>query len=149
MAQAVISKERTVEEILAKRGLSGFAKVNEEGGTFVLAVFYNPETKEYQSVIVRDYDYFDKSRDDDELYYIPIDEDVRRIWMHDNGHILVGDLVVVEKGRNVRIGTVAYVNAIRPVYNKYHRVVNHSVYLSSGEKTYLNNIRLVNMEKGE
>lgn len=145
MAQTVLEK-KTVEDILIENGLEGYGKVNQEGGCFILAGFYNPTTKDYQSMVVRDYDYFDKSHDNDDLYYMDIDEDIRRIWMHDNGHILEGDLVVVTKGRGVRIGTVAYVKAIKPYYDKYHRVQAHFVYLSNGERTYLSNIRLASTD---
>lgn len=49
--------------------------------------------------------------------------------------ITVGDLVVVDKGQSIRVGTVAFVKDIR----------DKVVYLSSNEKTSLSNIRLVKL----
>lgn len=57
---------------------NGFYKVAQTGGTYVVATFYNPETGDMKSKCVRDYDYSDCSRDDDELYYMEINEDVRK-----------------------------------------------------------------------
>ena len=47
----------------------GFFKVKQDGGTFICATFFNPVTKEEFSECVRDYDYSDYSRDNDDLYY--------------------------------------------------------------------------------
>ena len=54
--------------------MDGFFKVAENGGTYVTGVFYNPTTGEVKHELLRDYDYADGSRDNDELYYMPIDE---------------------------------------------------------------------------
>ena len=48
--------------------MEGFFKVKQSGGSYVVAVFYNPYTGETRSECVRDYDYGDCSRDNDELY---------------------------------------------------------------------------------
>lgn len=56
----------------------GFYKVAQNGGCYISATFYNPDTKEVVSCCVRDYDYADCSRDNDELYYIEIDEEVKK-----------------------------------------------------------------------
>lgn len=142
MTQAVEIR-KTVEEIMNENGLSGYRKVSQDGGTYVVASFWNSETHDFKTKCVRDYDYFDKSRDNDDLYYLDIDEDAKRDWLHSQGRILVGDMVVVEKGRKVRVGTVAYVRDIKPCYDKYSRVQCHFCYLSNGERTYLHNVRLV------
>ena len=84
--------------------MEGFFKVKQSGGSYVVAVFYNPYTGETRSECVRDYDYGDCSRDNDELYNMPIDEEVRSLWLHSQGQILAGDTVEVFKGRKVPRG---------------------------------------------
>ena len=49
-----------------------FYKVRQEGGSYVVATLYNPITKESKTICVRDYDYFDCSRDNDKIYYMDI-----------------------------------------------------------------------------
>ena len=61
--------------------MEGFFKVNQSGGSYVTAEFYNPTTGETRSECVRDYDYGDCSRDNDELYNMPIDKEVRTLWL--------------------------------------------------------------------
>ena len=39
-----------------------------DGGTFITADFFNPITGEEKNLCIRDYDYADCSRDNDELY---------------------------------------------------------------------------------
>lgn len=123
--------------------MDGFYKVNESGGTFVVATFYNPATGEEFTKCVRDYDYSDGSRDDDKLYYMPIDDDARADWMHRHGHILVGDTVMVYKGRKVPAGTTGTVVHVRPVYDRYKRHVADYVVLDSGVSTNVDNCVLV------
>ena len=117
----------------------GFYKVEQHGGFYVSAVFFNPVTKEEYSVCVRDYDYMDCSRDDDELYYMDINQDVEKVWKHHNGEILVGDKVVVVKGRKIPHGTVGTVKYIRPYYDCYHRWVADYAYFAEGGKTNVQN----------
>ena len=139
MAQAI----KTVDEIMEAHDLAGYRKVSHSGGTYVVGGFYNPATKDYQTRLIRDYDYADCSRDDDELYYMDIDEDMVRQMKHDQGMILEGDMVVVHKGRNVRVGTIGYVTSIHPWKDKYGRVQCYKVTLSGGERTYLHNVKLL------
>jgi len=94
--------------------MEGFFKVDQSGGSYVTAEFYNPTTGETRSECVRDYDYGDCSRDNDELYNMPIDKEVRTLWLHSRGQILAGDTVEVVKGRKVPRGTIATVKSIRP-----------------------------------
>lgn len=143
MAQVYEIKEKSVEQIMAEHGLAGYRKVLHEGGTFVFGGFYNPETKDFTTRCIRDYDYSDCSRDDDDLYYMEIDEEAVRKMKHDQGFILEGDLVVVYKGRNVRIGTIGYIREIKPWKDKYGRTQSYKVTLSGGERTYLHNVRLL------
>ena len=85
---------------------NGFYKVAQDGSCYISATFYNPSTKEIISCCVRDYEYSDGSRDNDDLYYMEINEEVKRKWLHDKGIILAGDVIQVIKGRKVPIGTI-------------------------------------------
>ena len=122
--------------------MDGFFKVAENGGTYVTGVFYNPETGMVKHELLRDYDYADGSRDNDELYYMPINEEARTLWLHSMGRILVGDVVEVYKGRKVPVGTVGRVKDIKPYKDRYGRTVADYVYFEDGQKTNIDNCRL-------
>lgn len=122
---------------------SGFYKVAQDGSCYISATFYNPDTKETISRCVRDYDYADCSRDNDELYYMEIDEEVKKQWLHDKGIILVNDVVEVIKGRKVPIGTIARVTDKKPYKDKYGRTQAIYVYLDNGMKTNEDNCKLI------
>lgn len=123
--------------------MQGFFKVDQRGGSYVVAEFYNPETGETRSECVRDYDYGDCSRDNDELYNMPIDEGVRRIWLHSRGQILIGDTVEVFKGHKIPKGTVATVKDIKPYHDRYGRCLAHYAYFTDGQRTNIENCRLL------
>lgn len=123
--------------------MEGFKKVAQSGGTFIVATFYNPETGEIKSQCVRDYDYADGSRDNDELYDMPIDEEARKQWFHSKGIILEGDTVEVVKGRKVKVGTVAVVTGKREIKDRYGRWLADYVILDNGEQTNVDNCRIV------
>lgn len=120
----------------------GFFKVAQSGGSYVTATLYNPTTGEDKIVTVRDYDYADCSRDNDEVYNTPINDEVRRVWLHKGGHILVGDTVEVVKGRKVKVGTIAIVKEIRPYYDRYGRWVADYLYFTDGQRTNINNCKM-------
>lgn len=122
---------------------NGFKKVAQSGSIFITAVFFNPETKETYNQCVRDYDYADGSRDDDEAYYMPIDEEAVRAWKRFNGVIQVGDKVEVIKGRKVPIGTIAEVTDIYDWKDNYGRVQTRYAVLSNGQKTSVDNCKIV------
>ena len=103
------------------KNMTGFYKVAESGRTLVTGIFYNPETKEERFETLRDYDYSDCSRDNDELYYMLINEKVRWQWNRDRSIIQKGNEIKVAKGRKVLIGTVSKVIDIKPFYDKYNR----------------------------
>lgn len=116
-----------------------FKKIMQTGGTYVVATFYDPETKETMTKCVRDYDYSDCSRDDDELYYMPIDDEALRMYRHDNGIISIGDTVKVVKGRTIEHGFIGKVTNIRPCTDKYGRWLADYVYFDDGRKININN----------
>lgn len=126
----------------------GFYKVAQSGGSYVVATFYNPNTGEERTKRVRDYDYGDGSRDDDELYYMEIDEEVRKIWLHKNGVILPGDRVKVVKGRKIPKGTEAVVERFFDWKDQYGRVQTRYVIFTDGRKTSVSNLVLIT-EEGE
>lgn len=121
----------------------GYKKVAESGGTYVVATFFNPETKEWYSDCVRDYDYDDGRNDDDEAYYAPIDEDAKREWLHACGVIQPGDTVKVVKGRKIPIGTVAVVDHLFKWKDCYGRVQTEYAVFEDGRKTSVANLMIV------
>lgn len=122
---------------------AGFYKVAESGGSYIVDTFYNPVTKESYTECVRDYDYSDCSRDKDDLYYMDIDEDARRAWLHDRGIILKGDRVMVVKGRKIPLGTVAEVVDIYDWKDRYGRTQTTYAVFADGRKTNIDNCILV------
>lgn len=121
-----------------------YYKVSHEGSTFVTGYFYNPITKESKRLVLRDYDYDDGSRDNDELYYMPINEEARKIWLHDNGVIQIGDTVKVVKGRKIEIGTIAKVVSFSEWKDRYGKAQCTFVHLDNGQRTNVCNCELLN-----
>ena len=70
------------------------------------------------------------------IFKIP---DVSRLWKKHNGVIQTGDRVMVVSGRKVPIGTVAKVESIRPMNDRYGRWVVDYVYLDNGMRTNITN----------
>lgn len=123
---------------------SGFRKVAQDtDGTIINAYFFNPSTGLDYTVCVRDFDYDDKRRDNDTLYFMPIDEVARKAWRRHKGIVSVGDTVEVYKGRKVPRGTIAVVVDEYPYYDCYGRWRAHYVVLDNGMKTNICNCRLV------
>lgn len=120
-----------------------FYKVSHHGGTLITGDFFNPITGEEKHEVLRDYEYSDCSRDNDELYYMQINEEVRRIWQHKHGAILQGDIVEVFKGRKIPIGYIGKIKAIKPFYDRYNRWQANYIYFEDGQKTNINNVRLI------
>lgn len=125
-----------------------FYKVGMSGGSYIVALLYNPVTHETKTRCARDYDYSDCSRDDDELYYMPIDEEARTAYRKhlnslDGGHVEAGDVVEVVKGRKVKIGTVGKVVRVYDWMDCYKRVQATYAVLEDGQKTSVYNCRIV------
>lgn len=121
----------------------GFYKVAQNGGIYVTALFVNPETWEVKSVCVRDYDYADGSRDNDDLYYMPIDEDVAEAYRKHCGIVAAGDVVEVYKGRKIPLGTIAKVIRVYDWKDQYGRAQTRYAVFEDGRKTSVYNCRII------
>ena len=123
---------------------NGFYKVAENNGGVCIGTFFNPNTMESFSKRVWDID-DDRLLWDEEiqtLRFLPINEDIRRIWMHHNGEILIGDTVEVVKGRKIPIGYIGIVEKIKPFYDRYGRWQANYIYFADGKRTNYNNCKL-------
>lgn len=122
-----------------------FYKVGESGFSLTIATFFNPITKESFSQRVWDIDDDRLLYDDEvqELRDMPINETVKRAYLHHNGRILTGDTVKVIKGRKMPIGYVGTVENIKPYYDKYHRWQANYIYFADGQRTNINNCMLI------
>ena len=120
-----------------------FYKVTHTGGSYVTGTFFNPVTKETKVEVLRDYDYNDCSRDNDELYYMDINEEALVAYKHHNGVICVGDNVKVVKGRTIEKGFIGTVKAIREYTDRYGRWLADYIYFTDGRKINKANCELV------
>lgn len=126
------------------KNYKGFYKVAENNGGVCVCTFFNPDTLASFSKITWDIDN-DRLLDDEEiqiLRYLSIDEDIRILWKHHNGCILVGDTVEVFKGRKMPVGYIGKVKAIRPFYDRYGRWQANYIYFEDGQRTNENNCKL-------
>ncbi len=121
---------------------AGFFKVAHSGGSYITADFYNPATKEYTSQCVRDYDYEAYVKDNDELYYMQIDEAAKRAYLHEEGIILVGDFAEVVKGRTIEHGFIGKVIAKKEYKDRYGRFLANYIYFEDGRKINVDNCKL-------
>ena len=125
-----------------------YYKVNQTGGSYVVALYYNPITHATKTVLARDYDYSDASRDNDEVYYEPINEiakeDYRRYLNSQSyGFVSVGDTVQVVKGRKVPIGTIAKVVRVYDWRDCNGRVKATYAEFSDGRRTSVYNCLII------
>lgn len=120
-----------------------FYKVKQDGGTFIVATFFNPITREVKTECVRDYDYSDCSRDNDTLYYMPIDEEARHLYLRHIGVVSAGDMVKVVKGRKIPVGTVARVQRLFDYRDQYGRTVTRYAVFEDGQKTSVSNLVII------
>lgn len=123
--------------------INGFYKVAENGFSITEATFFNPETGESFSKIVWDMDDDRVAWDAGQYRDLPINETVSRLWKRHNGVIQTGDRVMIVSGRKVPIGTVAKVESIRPMNDRYGRWVADYVYLDNGMRTNITNCVLI------
>ena len=123
----------------------GFYKVAENNGGVCTGVFFNPETLETFSKITWDIDrpYINDDEEIEILRYLPINENIRKIYLHHIGRILEGDKVEVFKGRKIPVGYQNIVKEIKPFYDKYGRWQANYIYFADGQRTNYDNCRLV------
>ena len=115
----------------------------EDNGGVCVGTFFNPDTKESFSEITWDIDrpYINDERVEI-LRYLPINGEVKRIYLHHIGRILEGDSVEVFKGRKIPVGYVGVVKSIKPFYDRYGRWQADYIYFADGQKTNYNNCKL-------
>ena len=123
--------------------INDFYKVAQDGGIYITATFYNPDTEEYFTTCVRDYDYADCSRDKDELYYKSINEEVTKEFYHHFGKLYEGDTVEIYKGRKLPIGAVKTIARFYDYKDCYGRVQTTYVVFTDNTKTSITNIKLI------
>ena len=116
-------------------------KVAQSGNTFITATLFNPVTLESRNEIARDYD--EPRNDNDEIYYMPINEDALRAWRSHNGIMQDGDKVRVIKGRKYPVGTEFIVRAVYPMRDKYDRWVADYAYFVGGGKCNVANLEII------
>lgn len=114
--------QHEVNQIVWRRFGVGYFKISQKGGTLVTATFWNPFTDDAKCVTVRDYEY-PGDRDDDELYNLPICEDMRRLHERGEGRLVEGDRVRVVRGRKVPIGSTGVIQSFSSVNDRYGRRV--------------------------
>ena len=123
----------------------GFYKVEQSGGSFQTAKFFNPYTGAFFSSQVGDLDndmvHYNKFYS--ELRDIKINKDVSWLWKRCNGVVQEGDKIKVVKGKTIPKGTTAKVRAIYPFRNKYKMWVADYAYLDNGQKINVNNVEIV------
>lgn len=120
-----------------------FYKVDMSGGSYVTALYYNPVTHETKSILARDYDYSDCSRDNDDVYFEQIDENARRLYLRHLGVFSVGDFVEVVKGRTLPHGYKNKVVKISDYKDKYGRYIATYLYFNDGNKINAANCKLM------
>ena len=125
----------------------GWKKIGQEGGTYIIATFWREDTDETISTCVRDYDYADCSRDNNELYYMDIDTEAwdRYARKHMNG-IFKGDIVEIYKGRK-SLGTRGKVVDKYQYRDRYGRFVAMYLVLDNGIRVQQQNCKVVEERK--
>ena len=121
----------------------GWRKIGERGGSLVVADLYNIATGETDSVVVRDYEYSDCSRDCDSWYNMPIDQNALTAYKRSHGIIFPGCKIMVIAGRKVPRGTVATVEKLRAVKDRYGRHVADYAILDNGQATNVENCVMI------
>ena len=119
----------------------GYRKIGQTHGAIAEALFYNPNTDDWFTVIVDDVDDYGKFKP--ELYRMPVDETLYQVYRRKRGIIRVGDTVEVYKGRKIPRGTIAVVVREYDWRDCYGRVRTHYVVFEDGRKTNVENCRLV------
>lgn len=122
----------------------GWRKITpDSGGSYVTTTLFNVNTGEVESICVRDYDYSDGSRDCDEWYYAPVDEEAYLAYCKKFGIVAVGLKAMVVKGRKIEKGYVGEVVKMRKVNDKFGRFLANYVVFADGKSTNVANCVLV------
>ena len=118
-----------------------FYKVEQHGGSFITATFYNPVTQEERHEVVRDYD--DDRSMYNPLYDVSINEEAKWFWNRKRGVIQPGDTVRVVRGRKYPVGTEFKVHSVYPYYDKYQRFIANYAYFVGGGKCSTSNLTII------
>lgn len=122
--------------------MEGWAKIAQDGGTFVTGKFWNSQLKEAVCLVLRDYEY-NGERDNDYLYYMQVDPEAIRDYKRFKGIVQDGDTVKVIKGRTLPKGFTGTVKEIYPVNDRYGRLVAYYARFTTGEKINVANVEIV------
>ena len=136
--------------------LEGFKKIGHRGGSFVKVEMWNPETKEFKAICVRDYEYSDMygmglsaynedftPDEKDELYYMDIDEDALNDYNFEHSIPYVGCEVEVVKGRKYSHGDRGRVVKMYDYKDKYGRFIAKYIITDNGMKINKDNVKVV------
>ena len=123
--------------------MEGWAKIAQDGGIFITGTFWNSQLKETVSLVLRDYEYNDLSRDNDYLYFMQVDSEAIRDYKKFKGIIQDGDKVKVIKGRTLPKDFVGTVKEVYPVKDRYGRFVANYIRFTTGEKINVANVELI------
>lgn len=141
---------------LTREALKGFAKVDTRvAGGFVKVILFNRTTGATMEITVDDLEYQKdiqyyyaeqvgcSIQELEQLRYMPCNTEAQKAYQHHLGIIHIGDTVEVFKGRKVAKGTVSKVVNIYDYKDQYGRTQTTYVVLEDGQKTNINNCRLV------
>lgn len=136
-------KNLSLEE--ARKKYEGFYKVDEVGGTYVVATLWNPLTDEIIRTCIYNGDYSEEAYayPDEEAYNMPMaNEEIITKWKHRNGIILVNDFVKIVKGRKM-VGEIKKVvkEFSYKIKEVYHCYVDYLVF-EDGTKVIKDNCEL-------
>ena len=135
-----------------KEMLKGYFKIADSYGSFCSVVMYNPSTKDYKKINVRDYDYeyiydgLTANYDEkilDELYYMDINKEVLLQYKIDNGIVAVGMEIEIVKGRKYPKGTKGTVVKKYSYKDKYGRWLANYIITDTGMKVNVANVKIV------
>lgn len=132
--------------------LKGYSKIKVSGGSLSAHYFYNANTKHFISIITDDQEYGYRGgltsqeftwEELDLIEKIEIDQEVLKIYNFDQNIIAEGQLVEVVKGRKMPIGYKGIIKKIYPYKDKYGRVQSYTAYFGDGNKTNIDNLKII------
>ena len=132
--------------------LNGYSKIKVSGGSLSTHYFYNAETKETIHIITDDKEYGYREgltsqeftwEELDLIEKMEIDQETLKIYNYDNNIICEGQIVEVVKGRKIPKGYIGEIKKIYPYMDKYGRVQNYIAYFKDGNKTNIDNLKII------